>query len=510
MKGVVVGLALVLAVVQAAESSAELQNVEVGGQIIIFGEYYTNVAPRDDGLRIPASWLRGRPIGNGLGEGIFSGFAFDRRGSDSAAVSQWTRLSVEADFTEGVSTYIEFDQIGEWGTAFRSNYVTGLDAPGIGSINLYQAYIQTEDMFGMPLSLRLGRQELRLGSEWLSGGNDDGSAPSWGLAFDGIRATYGFDKFTLDAWAMKLAEGASGEADGDMDFYGIYGSYTGIENVTLDAYWMFLRDGSSHSDTQGSFMLEGLEDIFGVDAYPPDQLHTIGVRTNAIFGRWDLEAELAYQFGDASHIGSLFRPVFYGDDSASFGNFGLNLQLGYALKVSWDPRVYLAFAWLEGEDNRDITARDRAASVINPFYTRDASVSFNRLFSNWSYSSVLDGTDLSNALIFHTGVNMLPTEKIEIAFDLGYYLADETFDRPQFFLFPFWTKDTSNQLGFETDLSMTYNYSEDLYFSVGWDHLFVGQGLEDGNFNGGNGLDFNGGSDSDDVDYLYFETGIFF
>jgi hypothetical protein len=57
---------------------------------------------------------------------------------------------------------------------------------------------------------------------------------------------------------------------------------------------------------------------------------------------------------------------------------------------------------------------------------------------------------------------------------------------------------------------MTYNYSEDLYFSVGWDHLFVGDGLEEGNFIGGNGLDFAGGSDGDDVDYLYFETGIFF
>jgi hypothetical protein len=170
----------------------------------------------------------------------------------------------------------------------------------------------------------------------------------------------------------------------------------------------------------------------------------------------------------------------------------------------------VAFAWLEGEDNREITAIDRAASFINPFYTRGASTSFNRLFSNWSYSGVLDGTDLTNAYIFHTGFNLLPTEKIEVAFDLGYYLADETFDQPRLFLFPFWTRESDDELGFEFDISMTYNYSEDLYFSVGWDHLFVGDGLEEGNFIGGNGLDFAGGSDGDDVDYLYFETGIFF
>lgn len=507
MRSILVGSVFVLAGFWAAESQAELQNMEVGGQIIILGEYYTNIAPRGDGLRIPASWLNGRPIGS---EGIFSGFAFDRGGNDSAAVSQWTRLSVEADFSEDVSTYIEFDHVDVWGSAFRANYLTGLDTAGTGTVNLYQAYIETSETFGRPLSLRIGRQELRLGSEWLSGGNDDGPAPAWGLSFDGIRATYGFENITVDAWAMKLVEDASGESDGDMNFYGVYGSYTGLENVTLDAYWMFLRDGSSLNDTESSVLLEGLEDFFDVDDYSPTTLHTVGLRTSALLGRWDLEAEAAYQFGDASHVGSLFRPLAYGDDGAEYDNLGVNLQVGYSIEAPWEPRVYLAFAWLEGEDNREITALDRIESLINPFYTREASVSFNRLFSNWSYSGVLDGTDLSNAYIFHTGVNLLPTEKIEVAFDLGYYLADETFDRPRFFLFPYWTENTDDELGFEFDLSMTYNYSEDLYISVGWDHLFVGEGLENGNFNSSNGLDFNGGSASDDVDYLYFETGLFF
>ena len=509
MRNGVLGSALVLAGLLAQGSGAELKNVEVGGQIIILGEYYTNVAPKDDGLRFPASWLGGRPIGTGLGEGIFSGFAFDDDGQDSAGVSQWTRFSVEADFTDDVSAYIEFDHIGVWGTEFRSDFITGADFAGAGSVNLYQSYIQTDETFGAPLSLRIGRQELRLGSEWLSGGNDDGPAPAWGLSFDGVRATYGLENFTLDAWALKLTEDLA-DTDGDTNFYGVYGSYTGFENVTLDAYWMFIRDGSALNDSEASFVLEGIEDFFGVDDYSATQLHTIGMRTSALFGRWDLEAEVAYQFGEASHVGSLFRPVFYGDDAAEYDNLGVNLQLGYSLDMNWDPRLYVAFAWLEGEDDREITALDCAASFLNPFYTRDASVSFNRLFSNWSYSGVLDGTDMTNAYIFHTGINLLPTEKIEVAFDLGYYLADETFERPRFFLFPFWTEDTDNHLGFEFDLSMTYNYSEDLYFCVGWDHLFVGEGLEDGNFNHGNGLDFNGGSDSDDVDYFYFETGIFF
>ena len=64
--------------------------------------------------------------------------------------------------------------------------------------------------------------------------------------------------------------------------------------------------------------------------------------------------------------------------------------------------------------------------------------------------------------------------------------------------------------GWEMDLSATYYWSEDLYFSAGWAHLFVGDGLSDGNFVTSNGIEFIGGSDGDDADYFWFETGVSF
>lgn len=488
----------------------ELQQVEVGGQIVILGEYYRNVDPGNNDLRIPAFLLRGRPVGVGPGESLVSAFAFDDDGGHISAVSQWTRLSVDAAFTDNVAAVIEFDHLTEWGTAFRSNYITGIDGAGAGSVNLYQAYIEADEWFGHPLRLRLGRQEIRLGSEWLVGANDGGPAPAWGLSFDGARLTYSRDNFTLDLWGTKLFDDGGAEADGDIDFYGIYGSYSGIEDLTLEAYWMYVRDASGINDSRLGFFAERLEDIWGVDNYSGTRLHTIGMRASGAMGAFDFEAELAYQFGDGGHAGSLFRPVFYGDDRADYDNFGLNLELGYTLPMAWEPRIHLAVAWFEGEDKRDIGPAEWLASFVNPFYQREASLSFNRLFSNWSYSGVLDGTDLSNALIFHTGLSLLPTEKIELGFDLGYYLADETFGLPRLPFFPFWTREADRELGFETDINLTYQYSDDLYFAIGWGHLFVGDGLEEGNFNIANGLEFNGGRDGDDVDYFYFETGIFF
>ena len=74
----------------------------------------------------------------------------------------------------------------------------------------------------------------------------------------------------------------------------------------------------------------------------------------------------------------------------------------------------------------------------------------------------------------------------------------------------FWTTKSSTDLGSEVNLVVTYRYSEDLTFTVAWEHLFVGDGLSDGNFSNGNGLRFNGGTGKDDADHLYFESKLCF
>ncbi|HOJ34797.1 MAG TPA: hypothetical protein PK975_14735, partial [Candidatus Hydrogenedentes bacterium] len=151
----------------------------------------------------------------------------------------------------------------------------------------------------------------------------------------------------------------------------------------------------------------------------------------------------------------------------------------------------------------------------------EASVSFNRLFSNWEYSKFIDFTDLSNVLIYRGGVSAMPTESVKLELNVSYFEADAEFDSPVYFDFgrfripiapalSFWTDSNDSDLGWEVELVATYNYSEDLSFQAGWSHLFTGDGLADGNFNSLNGLLFNGGSDSDDADYLWVETKLAF
>jgi hypothetical protein len=152
---------------------AELQNVEVGG-----------------GIRIRGNW-----------------YDFDDSLAEVAFVEQRTRLNFKADFTDNVSTFIEVDNYGNWGTDFRSDYFTGLDGAGGGDVALYQAYIDVKEMWGTPLNLRVGRQEVALGSQWLLGVNDASSLFTGSVARrDPAELRDG--SVLVAAWAAKICRGA--------------------------------------------------------------------------------------------------------------------------------------------------------------------------------------------------------------------------------------------------------------------------------------------------------------
>ena len=193
---------LIAAIIVGLGSSAyaELQNVQVGGSIRIRG----NV------------------------------FELDTLG-DVSFVEQRTTIDVTADFTDEVSAFIELDSYDIWGEDFRSNYVTGVDfrAASGDDVELYQAYIEAREMWGTALRARIGRQEMSLGSEWLVGVNNASSIYQ-GLSFDGIRLTYATDVFSVDGFWTKLAERFGDFGDNDVDFYGLYVSYTGFEDIVID------------------------------------------------------------------------------------------------------------------------------------------------------------------------------------------------------------------------------------------------------------------------------------
>ncbi len=437
-----------LALAVSITAQAELQNVLVNGSIRIRG----NVYDFDDGLR-----------------------AGGQRWDDRAWVEQRTRLGVRADFTQNVSSFIELDSYDTWGTDFRSDYVTGVDrrAGSFDDVEVYQGYIEATDMWDTPVYLRAGRQEVALGSQWLMGVNDT-SAFFRGLSFDGIVAGYATDMVDVKALWLKLNENYGDFGDDDIDLYGVYGSYLGLEDIVLDAYWLFLQDDAARSTAE-------------VD------IHTVGLRGAGALGAFDFEAEVAYQFGEYD-----FPAHWWWDPEFDVDVFGVNLQAGYTFDFTWQPRVFAGFAWFEGAQVEDDSW---------PFDDKEDKASFNRLFSNWEYSEFIDNTDLSNAFIYQAGLSARPTESLRLDLVASYYRSDEARDGQSCC----WQDvDIDKDLGYELGLYANYDYSDDLAFRAGYAHFWAEDGLEDISFSSSNGLQPLASDGNADFDYFFLETLVSF
>jgi len=458
--------ALVLGMGTAAY--AELQNVSVSGS-----------------LRIRGNWFEG----DGNDEVKFLTLGDYASDSDAAYVEQRVRLGVRADFTEDVSAFIELDSYFLWGEDFRSqDYITGSDGRASmqgddAEVEVYQAYVEARDMWGSPLHLRVGRQEISLGSEWLVGVNDV-SAGFWGLSFDAAMLSLVTDPFTMHAFGAKLVEGGGDPLENDLDLYGVYASVTAVDDMVFDAYGFYLVDGGQTATaspfilSRGGRVLDAIHrGIFGATVAEDADIFTVGLRTAGDVAGFDWAAEVAYQFGniDLTRGGDL-----------DYDSLGANVELGYTIDVVTQPRPFLGFAYFGGGDSD--------------------TMPFNRLFSNWEYSEFLENTAMSNVWIGRGGFGLSPIEEIDLSAVGTCFVADKGVGDHEM---------TAWELG----IYAAYNYSEDLVFRVGYAHLWAMDGAgekklcwpgSDGDRIVANGTQPFGSWWDDHMDYAYVETEISF
>lgn len=442
--GILAGLFLLAGTV----ALAELQQVQVGGQIRIRGNYMN----------------------------------LDSLG-DSSFVEQRTRVNVTADFTEDVSAFIELDNYHVWGrdedTPFTSWYLCGNNFRGSNdAVYMYQAYIEARNMWDSLLRMRVGRQEIMLGNQFLIGNNDTSSL-FYGRPFDALRLTYGNEEFSIDGIAAKLSENFGDFGDDDMDLYVLYGSYMGIEDIMLDAYWMYVRDDDG---TIATLLIDG-GDI---------DLHTLGLRGAGVVGAFDFELEAAYQIGDVEGVRNPWFRLFNQKADVDIDEFAVNAEAGYTFDIAWQPRVFAHFAYLGGGDP------DKS------WWNNDRTMPFSRMFSNVEYSEFLDGWTgsngaLSNVFVYGLGVQVQPIEVIGLKLVASYLEADEALNRRQ--------DDTT--LGWEIGLYGSYAYSEDLVFRAGYAHFFGDDGLDTAPVRWSGLIPWQSDED-DDYDYVFIESEISF
>jgi len=529
------------ALVLAMPAAAELRSITIDGQILIRANWYNNVSAFNQPsfepeTRWPAGFLPGRATGF-QGGPIVSRYGWDRREPVDAFVELLTRLGFGAEFSNNVSAYIEFDAYEDYGDTFRSDYRTGARAPGEPGIALYQAYIQADEMWGLPFSMRLGRQEIELGSGWLVGIITPDTVT--GGSFDALRLDFETDLFSVVAFSSILADnfdrfgepvptrairvdergiGGRAEQDATVSFHGVHANYYGIRDITLSSYWYWLRDPRSISDTELGWWPEFWEGVLGLDNYGTTNLHTAGLRAAGAWRQFDFDLEVAYQFGRHHQAGFLFAPHgVYGDDNLKHREWAFTSALGYTFETRFTPRLWGGVTYFSGSDNRDLTFLE----WLNPWHRPRGSTAFNRLFSAQQNSEFFADLDETNMWIFKAGLDLEVTDSVTAELVLSHFRADEAFAAPVSVdigryrvpiapALSFWTRDNAKDIGTEIGLYVTYNYTEALQFEMGIIHMFLGQGAVDGHFVVENGLGFIGGSGDDNPTYVYLEARIDF
>jgi hypothetical protein len=446
MKKTTLLLALVLVVAMAVPAAAEVEEITVGGSI---QARYQLLDPGFGFVYIPVM------------EEEFDAFTFDDDFHSMYWGTQRTLINVDAKLTGGVRAFAELQSFDFWGLneeeiPFDGPSVRGdigdlsilpLTYPyqnfgfyagqGNPGVDLYQAYIEMDNIADTPLMARIGRQELVYGREWLVGNNNAGMNFS-GLSFDGVKAGYESDVLSVDAWWTQLEDFATPlqgvSQDDSIDFFGVYGTYSGIENMAIDAYFLWVRN-----------------DLFS----DVDDLFTVGARVAGCWdspvGLLDYNVEGAYQFGDTG---------FGGDYNA----WAIDALAGYTFdQITWAPRIEAEYARFSGDDD--------------PF--DDDIETFTRLFSDVHYGELNLGGNLdslmTNMNVFRGGVAAAPMEQCALSADVYYFLLAD--DDGLVLGIP--NQGNDDSVGWELDLAADYQYTEDLNLRAGWAIFWPGDAIDD-------------------------------
>ena len=462
----------------AVPAFAETQNVTVSGDIAVYGGY------RDQ---------------------------FDLNKNDNDAdsdnfIMSIVELQIDADLTDNVSTVIRLVNQRNWGDEGNP----GMYDSGTGWQDWYQnrllnigldlAYVKIKEMIFEPVTLTIGRQDLWFGRGFVVGASQrhPGFIPTayhgyifgWPAqpigqdqfaigapeataynSFDAIRATIDFEQyapFVVDLVYAKLYEGFIGPEE-DANLIGVNAGYTfDVYNAEAEAYYWLKHDNS-----------------YPVAAAVPDTdtINLIGTRGSfQPDSDWVFAGEVAYQFGnyidpnDTNALGTINVQT----DDRNRDAWAANLAAEYLgwMDYAWSPKVGAEYLFYSGDDGLD-EGLDRSGRYEgwDPFFGYHYPMAIRPWIGTYYRTDLHpDGADsgLTNQhQIILSGI-IQPLDDLSFEAKGAYYWFDQAVDTRMY--------GTGNRNGSETgseiNLITTYDYTEDVTFSLlsGW--FFPGQHYE--------------------------------
>jgi len=362
--------------------------------------------------------------------------------SDSSNADEWslfrirTRVFVSASLDNGVSAYVRIanQNYGEGVTGLPSDGDKWEEENKSNKFFVDAAYIDVKELFGLPLDVQLGRQNLMYGSGWviLDGQSQYGSTSAY---LDGVKLAWRLrSDVVLDALYFKDEEKKRDNTTPD--------------DITLLGFYLTSKYPLPMGQ-QEIYALNRRDELIGKEIY------MIGARlSNTYASGFDYSAEAAWQ------TGKFKRKT---DQEA----YGLKMDLGFRFKeVLASPRLYGEFVRLTGDDYSSSDTNEawdvfyggwpqygdllvwkyinvgagNSISIYDPNYNAGSTVGAEAVYANFD--------------LFTAGIEIKPLELFKVGFSYSKLIADET------------TPGADDDIGDYYQLTAEYRYSPNLVLSM--------------------------------------------
>jgi hypothetical protein len=445
-------LVLALGLAVTIPAFAETQNVKVSGSMDAYWFYRRNFDLRDsnDAGSIPAGTAV--PAGGGAAGSI------SQRSEDDDYFMSITQAEISADLTDNVSTVINLINQRDWNADTFSGGAGGGAALGTEEFDLLLdlAYVEMKEIFYAPLTLKVGRQDLLFGRGFIVGWNPQDPQANIQAdeftqiqSFDAIRATLDFNPWTIDLVYSNINEN-SHNAEDDRDLWIANLNYKFAEyNAVAELYAVSETDRATLAAAAGT---------------ANNDTHTVGGRVQFDpISQMTLGAELAYQFGNyRAAIASPER-----DRDA----WGSDLFAEYRFDNAWKPMLGLEYVYLSGENDLGAGTTQSYGAWNGAF--RGPVYGWYHDYKEVYYATSAPNDQAAGQNQEHISIygTIKPMEDLMLSANY----------------FHFWTAETahtvtadpnsgslSDHIGDEIDLLATYNYTEDVTFSLMADWFIPG------------------------------------
>ena len=466
-------IALAILVGISSYAYAEVQNIKVSGDIAVQGISREAFTLRDAKYTptFGALWVDPNVAGVPL--------QYETADATDDYILSTVRVRLDADLTDNVAAVVRLLNERIWGQED-----TNADN---SEVNVDLAYITLKEFLYSPLTLNVGRQNLRFGNALIVGDPDTnvtylGANPAATIdiaardlsarkAFDAIRATLDYSPLVVDLVFAKIDENDIAQND-DVDLYGVNACYDfGVMNTIGELYYFEKKNDSEKS-------LVNKEDI----------VRTVGIRAQSEpIENLTLNAEVAHQFGKFSgdqvlhlnDVRTLGAAVGYGgrDQNLCVDRNAWAVQVGadyLFADLQYTPGVSVWYTYLSGDE-------DEVPGTATGDYT-----GWDPMFEDQGGGTIYNAImAASNCHMINLNGSLKPMDDLTAVLGWTHIrLAKDYRDQRRVILtgilgYPYNTMTEESHIGDEIDLVLTYDYTEDVQFGLNAGMFVPGSAFSD-------------------------------